>query len=230
MDGQQNMEGTLTLFHSRVRSLFDTSASNSFIVVRMMNDLGLVPRELETVLNARSPLGVTIKLGKVCKDCPLTLENRNFAIDLIILSMSEFDVILGIDWLTKYGAILDHVSKSITFTTLEGLSFKFQCKPSSNTFHTIHLAAIESTEAVNTLEDILVVQDFEDVFHDILGLPPKREIDFCIELVPGTLPISKTPYRMAPTEMLELTKQVQDLEDLGFVRLSTSPLEHQCYL
>ena len=76
---------------------------------------------------------------------------------------------------------------------------------------------------MNTLADILIVQDFEDVFRDISGLPPKREIDFCIELVPGTLPISKTPYQMAPTEMLELKKQVQELEDLGFVRPSTSP-------
>ena len=84
---QQNMKGMLTLFHSRVRALFDTGASNSFIVVRMMNDLGLEPHELETVLNAVSPLGVTFKLGKVCKDCPLTLENRNFLTDMIVQSM-----------------------------------------------------------------------------------------------------------------------------------------------
>ena len=151
------MEDTLTLFHSCVRALFDTGTSNSFIEVRMMNDLGLVPRELETVLNAVSPLGVTVKLGKVCKDCPLTLENRNFPTDLIVLSMSEFDVILGIDWLTKYGAVLDCVSKSITFTTLGSQSFKFQCKPTSDAFLTTRLATIRRTEAVNTLEDILVV-------------------------------------------------------------------------
>ena len=69
----------------------------------------------------------------------------------------------------------------------------------------------------------MIVQDFEEVFRDILGLPLKREIDFYIELVPRTLPISKTTYRMAPTEMLELKKQVQELEDLGFVRPSKSP-------
>ena len=63
---QQNIEGTLPLFHSRVRAFFDTGASNSFIAVKMMNDLGLVLQELETVLNAVSPLGVTVKLGKVC--------------------------------------------------------------------------------------------------------------------------------------------------------------------
>ena len=120
---QQNIERTLTLFHSHVRALFDTSASNSFIAIRIMNDLGLVPQELETVLNAVSPLGVTVKLSKVCKDCSLTLENRNFPMDLIVLSMSEFDVILGIDWLTKYRAILDCVKKSITFTMPRELSF-----------------------------------------------------------------------------------------------------------
>ena len=101
-----------------------------------------------------SQLGVIVKLGKLCKDCPLTLENRNFPTDLIVLSMSEFDGILGIDWLTKYGAVLDCVSKSITFTTPGGQLFKFQCQPTSDAFLTTRLATIESTEAVNTHEDI----------------------------------------------------------------------------
>ena len=65
MEGQQNLEGTLTLFHSRIKVLFDIGASNSFISMRMMNDLGLVPQELKTVLNALSPLGMILKLGKI---------------------------------------------------------------------------------------------------------------------------------------------------------------------
>ena len=129
---------------------------------------------------------------------------------------------MGIDWLTKYRVVLHCVSKLIAFTMLGKLSFIFQCEPTSDAFLTTRLAAIESEE-VNTLADILIVQDFKDVFRDISGLPPKREIDFCIELVPGTLLIFKTPYRMAPTEMLELKKQVQELEDLGFVRPRTPP-------
>ena len=105
---QQNLEGTLTLFHSRVRALFDTGASHSFIAVRVMHNLGLVPQALETALNAVSPLGITVKLGKVCKECPLTLQI------LVVLSMSEFDIILGMDWLTKYGATLDCDSRTVT--------------------------------------------------------------------------------------------------------------------
>ena len=108
--------------------------------------------------------------------------------------MSKFDVILGIDWLNKYGAILDCASKLITFTISRELLFNFQCELASNTFLTTHLAAIESIKAENILANILIVKDFEDVFQDILGIPPKREIDFYIELVPRTLTISKTPY------------------------------------
>ena len=77
--------------------------------------MGLVPQELDVTLNAVSPLGVTVKLGKVCKECALILEDRELLTDLIVLSMREFDVILGIDWLTKFHAKMDCVSKSISF-------------------------------------------------------------------------------------------------------------------
>ena len=74
------------------------------------------------------------------------------------------------------------------------------------------------------LEDVLVVRDFLDVFpDDIPGLPPEREIDFPIDLVPGTAPISLPTYRMAPTELKELKTQLQELVDRGFIRPSNSP-------
>ena len=68
-----------------------------------------------------------------------------------------------------------------------------------------------------TIAQMPIVQYFEDVCQEIKGLSPKRETDFCIELAPGMLPISKTPYRMALIEMQELKKQMQELETLGFV-------------
>ena len=75
------------------------------------------------------------------------------------------------------------------------------------------------------MSQIPIVQDFEDIFQYILELPPKREIDFNIDLVLRALPIFRTLYQMVPTEMLELKKQVQELEGLSFVRPSTSPWE-----
>ena len=74
------------------------------------------------------------------------------------------------------------------------------------------------------LEDVPVVRDFPDVFPDYLpGLPPEQEIDFPIDLVPGTVPISLPPYRMAPAELKELKTQLQELVDRGFIRPSISP-------
>jgi hypothetical protein len=74
------------------------------------------------------------------------------------------------------------------------------------------------------LKKILVVYEYADVFPDELpGMPPYRDIEFAIELQPGTTPISKRPYRMPPTELAELKKQLQDLLDKGFIRPSTSP-------
>ena len=69
-----------------------------------------------------------------------------------------------------------------------------------------------------------VVCEYEDVFPDELpGLPPQRDVDFCIELHHGTLPVSMTPHRMVPVELQELKVQIQELLDKGFIRSSTSP-------
>ena len=74
------------------------------------------------------------------------------------------------------------------------------------------------------LEDIPIVRDFPDVFpEDLLGLPLDREIEFSIDLLLGSNPISKAPYRMAPAELRELKAQLQELLDKGFIRPSVSP-------
>jgi hypothetical protein len=74
------------------------------------------------------------------------------------------------------------------------------------------------------IEDIPVVREFPDVFpEDLPGLPPDREVEFSIDLVPGTAPISKAPYRMAPAELKELKGQLEELLDKGFIRPSASP-------
>ena len=85
-----------------------------------------------------------------------------------------------------------------------------------------HIVDTRSDEA--RIEDVLVVRDFQDVFPDDLpGPPPEREVDFPIDLVPGTAPISLPPYRMAPAELKELKAQLQELVDGGFTRPSISP-------
>ena len=73
------------------------------------------------------------------------------------------------------------------------------------------------------LDAIPVAHEFPEVFAEVLGLPPDREIEFTIDLVPGTTPISKAPYRMAPVELAELKVQLQDMLDKGQIRPSVSP-------
>jgi hypothetical protein len=74
-----------------------------------------------------------------------------------------------------------------------------------------------------SLGETRVVSEFEDVFQDISGLPPRREVEFCIELQPDTTPISRAPYRMAPKETRELVSQLDELTAQGFIRQSHSP-------
>ncbi|GKB20269.1 hypothetical protein Tco_0854192 [Tanacetum coccineum] len=74
------------------------------------------------------------------------------------------------------------------------------------------------------LSDIFVIRDFVDVFlEDLSGLPPQRQVEFRIDLVPRAMPVAKSPYRLAPSEMQELSGQLQELQDKGFVRPSHSP-------
>ncbi|GKB82386.1 hypothetical protein Tco_0949281 [Tanacetum coccineum] len=74
------------------------------------------------------------------------------------------------------------------------------------------------------LEDVSIVQDFPEVFpEDLPGLPPTRQVEFQIDLVPGAAPVARAPYRLAPSEMKELSEQLKELSDKGFIRPSSSP-------
>ncbi|GJV55859.1 hypothetical protein Tco_1456864 [Tanacetum coccineum] len=83
---------------------------------------------------------------------------------------------------------------------------------------------IEDKSEKKRLEDVPIVQDYPEVFpEDLLGLPPTRQVDFQIELVPGAASVARAPYRLAPSEMKELSKQLKELSDKGFIRPSSSP-------
>ena len=76
-----------------------------------------------------------------------------------------------------------------------------------------------------------MLQEFRDVFpYEVIGLSPKRDIEFTIELVPGVAPFSKTPYRMSTPKMLELKMQLQELLEKKYIWSSVSPREHHFYL
>ena len=120
--------------------------------------------------------------------------------------------------MTRHGAIFDISSRAIEL---------------NSPFLGNYTLYLPSRECINScafsmkdinLEDILVVCEYTDVFLDDLpGIPPDRDIEFVVELQPGTAPISKRPYRMLPKELAELKIQLQELLDKGFIGPSASP-------
>ena len=162
--------------------------------------------------------------------------------DLILLDIHDFDVILGMDWLSIHHAIVDCYRKEVRFcrpgetevvfyglrkilptSTMIAMRASKMLRKSYQGYLTY---AIEVRDSGSRLEDISVFREFSDVFpKDFPGIPPDREIDFQIELASRTEPISKAPYRMDPLELKELKVHMEDLVSKGFVRPSTSPWE-----
>ncbi|KAG8478728.1 hypothetical protein CXB51_028555 [Gossypium anomalum] len=156
------------------------------------------------------------------------------------LLFDEFDVILGMNWLTVHDAVVNCKRKTIDLrcanneiirvesTDLNGLpaiiSSMLAQKYVRKGCEAYLTYVLDSKESEKKLESMLVVCEYSDVFpEELLGLPPVREVEFSIELVPGTTPILIAPYRMAPTELKELKTQLQELTDRGFARPSFSP-------
>ena len=131
---------------------------------------------------------------------PLTIGSHVFPSDLIILESQGLDVILGMDWLSMYGGNIDCASKSILLTTLEGKQIKYVSR------HAPKRTQVNSLSGV-VQEEVPVVKDYPDVFPEELpGMPPDRDIEFLIELLPSTRPISKRPYRMPANDLEEIKK------------------------
>ncbi|GJR53378.1 putative reverse transcriptase domain-containing protein [Tanacetum coccineum] len=136
--------------------------------------------------------------GHFKRDCP-KLKNKNYgnqggngnAPAKVLRELGSFDVIVGMDWLAKYHAVIDCAEKIVRI-------------PWGN--ETLFIMAIEDKSGEKRLEDVLIVRDFPMVFpKDLSGLPPTRQVEFQIDLVPGTAPVARAPYRLAPSEMKELS-------------------------
>ena len=197
--------------------LFDSGASHSFIVASVVIELGLVVETLEEPLYVSSPLGIRARIGMICRGCELEILGTLLIVDLRIMDMSEFDVILGMDWLTAYRVVINCERRRVTaYTqdTQDGTRVVFEGDKHDILPQTVYESKCQGQLAgwlaSLTLEDEerpdldlpRVVCEYVDVFPDELpGIPPQRVVDFGIELHPSTSPISMTPHRMAPVEL-----------------------------
>ncbi|KAL4038666.1 hypothetical protein IC575_002289 [Cucumis melo] len=174
------------------------------------------------------------------KACQIEIAGHVIEVTLLVLDMLDFDVILGMDWLAANHASIDCSRKKVAFNPPSMVSFKFKGEGSrslpqvisamraskllSQGTLSILASMVDIREVDVSLSSEPVVRDYPDVFPEELpGLPPHREVEFAIELEPGTVPISRAPYKMAPAELKELKLQLQELLDKGFIRPSVSP-------
>uniref|UniRef100_A0A2N9HJN9 Retrotransposon gag domain-containing protein n=1 Tax=Fagus sylvatica TaxID=28930 RepID=A0A2N9HJN9_FAGSY len=220
--------------------LFDPGATHSFVFVvfAKKHNLESVPLEIELCVD--TPVGGVVIASDICKSCVTKIANRELVTDLTLLEMKDFDVILGMDWLAANYASVDCCSKKVKFQILDEMEFSFVGSGASVTPRMIsalqarrmlrrgcrgYLATVRDTQQDEVkLENIPIVSEFLEVFlEDLPGLPLDREIEFSVDLLPGSGPISKASYRMAPAELKELKEQLQELVDKGFIRASVSP-------
>ena len=226
--------GTFTLFDIDLYDLIDPGSTHSYICMEQMSDKLPSVEMLAYDLLVTSPLGHSVRVNRVYKNCPLMAHDREFSVDLIALPFHEFDFILGMDWLSKHRAIIDCDKKTILLkcsdlseVTVHGIrsesipkvisAMEAQCFLRKGCDAFLALILDSKREQVN-LENILTIREFPDVFpEELLEVPPEREVNLSIEVVQGTTPISRAPYRMAPIEMKELKIQLQELLDKGFI-------------
>ncbi|XP_071924789.1 uncharacterized protein [Coffea arabica] len=233
-DSSEVVEGTLPIFHRLAKVLIDPGATHSFVNPSFMFEIDVRPVRLPFDLEVRTPMGNKKIIASLAyKNCEFWIGERKMLVDLISLDIKGYDVIIGMDFLDQYHAKLDCRAKVMEICIPGEATLRLDIKgrlASSAMISGIRARKMLSKGAqgflaflINApsdqvkLEDVPVVREFPDVFpKELKTLPPEREVEFRIDLVPGTAPISKTPYRMAPAELKELKIQLQDLLEKGF--------------
>jgi hypothetical protein len=209
--------GTFLVNSEPASVLFNSGASHSFVTNQFVEKHNLPMSLMKTPLLVSSP-GGEMKASHICLRVNLKLNEIEFLAALVDLKSWGIDVILGMDWLRKHDGVIQCRKRSVVLTSPQGNRIEFKVDNSSEEQGTVNSAKGKS------LEEIKVVNEYPDVFPDELpGMPPDRDIEFSIELIPGTAPIYKRPYGMNVKDLAELKKQIDDLLSKGYIRPSSSP-------
>jgi hypothetical protein len=216
--------GTFSVEYHSANVLFDTGATHYFVTASWVESHNI------PVAPMYPPMRVSLVGGRTQTDifCPsakVQIRGIEFPADLIVMGNQDttIDVILGMNWLTNYQVSLSCDKITMKLVSLSGEEVLVELVlsgPRKGSCHqvTAHSEDIKPSEAIN------VVSDFPDEFPEELpGMPPERKVEFAIELIPGTTPISKRAYRVSGPELVELKKQIDELLEKGYIRPSTSP-------
>ncbi|GJY31209.1 putative reverse transcriptase domain-containing protein [Tanacetum coccineum] len=214
--------GTFLLNNRYAYILFDTGADRSFVSTTFSSQIDITPSTLDHYYDVELADGRIIGLNTILKGCTLNFLNHQFHINLMPVELGSFDAIIGMDWLAKYQAVIVCAEKIVRIpwrnktliihgdgstqgnvTRLNIISCTKTQKYMEKGFPIFlaHVTAkeVEDKSEKKRLEDVPIVQDFPEVFpEDLPGLPPTRQVEFQIDLVPGAAPVARAPYRLAP--------------------------------
>ncbi|GJR23973.1 putative reverse transcriptase domain-containing protein [Tanacetum coccineum] len=212
--------GTFLLNDHYASVLFDSGTERSFVSLEFIPFIDIAPAALNTSYEVELADGKILSTNTVLHSCTLALFSHMFKIDLLPTRLGSFDVIVGMDWLSYHRAVIVCYEKIVCIPLPNGEILEIHGERPEKDPKS--LSCIKADE--KRLNDIRSVRDFPEVFpNDLTGLPPVREIEFRIDLIPSALPVVKSPYRLAPSEIQELSNQLKDLQEKGFIRSSHSP-------
>uniref|UniRef100_A0A1U7YRA6 Uncharacterized protein LOC104247112 n=2 Tax=Nicotiana sylvestris TaxID=4096 RepID=A0A1U7YRA6_NICSY len=236
--------GIISVFSYDVYALIDPGSTLSYVTPFVANKFGIEPELISKPLAVSTPIGDSVIARRVYRGCTVMICSRQTSANLFELEMVDFDVIMGMDWLASCYANVDCRTKMVRFqfpgepviewkgniATPKGRFISYlKARKMISKGYIYHLVRVRDAEAKPpTLQSIPVVNEFPDVFPDELpGLPPEREIEFSIDVLPDTQPISIPPYRMAPAELRELKVQLKDLLDKDYRQLNKSTIKNK---
>ncbi|GJY54587.1 putative reverse transcriptase domain-containing protein [Tanacetum coccineum] len=198
--------GMFLLNQHLARVLFDSGADKSFVSISLASKLNIPPITIDTFYNIKMADGNLVSTNTVIQGATLTLLNQPFKIDLMPIKLGSFDVVIGMDWLSKYHARII-CDEKVIHIPING--------------ETLIIRVMEKKSDEKRLEDIPVVREFPEVFpEDLPGLPPVRQVEFQIDLIPGAAPVARAPYRLAPSPFQKCKNYLKHFKDYKIEVLS----------
>ncbi|GKF01555.1 putative reverse transcriptase domain-containing protein, partial [Tanacetum coccineum] len=237
--GLNVVTGTFLLNNCYAFVLFDLVSDRSFVDTRFSSMLDIDTIKIGASYELELADGMVVSTNTVLKGCTLNLVNHIFKIDLMPIELGTFDVIISMDWLVKHDAVIvcgekvvriPYRNKMLTVENDKGVSRLkvISCLKSRKYVkrgcHLFLAYIMEKKSKEKRMEDVPVIHDFPKVFpKELPRLPLPRQVEFRIDIVSGVAPVVHAPYRVAPSEMKELSVQLQELLEKGFIRPSSSP-------
>eukprot|EP00253_Pinus_taeda_P033189 PITA_33189 len=221
-DRQAEYQPSMVEFEGKISNLsiavlIDPGATLSYVSPKIVEHCKLQAEKFRNPWLVQLATGAKRRVLAKVNNCSLTIAGQPIVADLNVLPLGSYDILIGMDWLEKHWSLVNCKKKTIYYKDDGGEQQELQ-----GIKHPVGYANQKNKTAM--LGNIPVVQDFADVFpEEVPGLPPKRDVDFTIELIPGAAPVSRAPYRMSVPELTELKMQLQELLDKNYIRPSVSP-------